>query len=314
MLHKQLGRAACSQCCPGNRFCAVPAARPAALPPCRRRRPSPTAHRRRTPAAPHPPPNPTQWATIGGVLALADYLGCAGLLQRADEWLCAESRQQEACKCCAAFELAARHRLGGCMALLLPWAVQSMARGSRCAAVWWVGRGALGFCHLQAVPWQACWWKQPPRHPAAPSSTPNLAAAGTTARSAAAGSRPPSRTASSSAWCWTPTGAAARSRWGAAGALPAGAAAGAGGLCQAQFAAGFCLHRCAACRAGWHSPPPPADPLRHVPVPPRRRGGQLGHATGVGGAAPPLPRRHCGPLRPGLRRVWPRGAPLCPPA
>lgn len=74
------------------------------------------------------------------MLLLADYFGATGLLSRADGWLSSQlSRadpgvgEQAACQ---AFELAARHRLGAAMALLLPWAVQSMARGSRCASVW----------------------------------------------------------------------------------------------------------------------------------------------------------------------------------
>lgn len=77
------------------------------------------------------------------MLALADYLGCGGVMARADAWLCGQCRTLQSAPGCApqsrsclAFELAARHRLGGAMALLLPMAVQAMARGSRCAAVW----------------------------------------------------------------------------------------------------------------------------------------------------------------------------------
>lgn len=88
-------------------------------------------------AGPRSSPLP-QWGTIAGMLALADYFAAGGVLRRADAWLCRQcrSRAAEPGHSCAAFELAARHRLGGAMALLLPWAVQCMARGSRCAAVW----------------------------------------------------------------------------------------------------------------------------------------------------------------------------------
>ena len=81
-----------------------------------------------------------QWSTVDDVLALADYFGVGGILQSADTWLCTQYLQhakplstQHACQ---AFELAARHRLGSAMALLLPWAVQCLARGSRCSTVW----------------------------------------------------------------------------------------------------------------------------------------------------------------------------------
>ncbi len=79
-----------------------------------------------------------QWETIGGVLALADYFGAGGVLSRADAWLCRQCRggSAEPSRSCAAFEFAARHRLGGAMALLLPFAVQCMARGSRCTSIW----------------------------------------------------------------------------------------------------------------------------------------------------------------------------------
>lgn len=86
-----------------------------------------------------PSPSP-QWSTIAGVLQLADYFGAEAVIQSADAWLCAQYGQQaeplKPQQACQAFELAARHRLGGAMALLLPWAVQCMARGSRCSTVW----------------------------------------------------------------------------------------------------------------------------------------------------------------------------------
>ena len=86
----------------------------------------------------HPSSHPPQWETIGGVLALADYFGASGVLSRADAWLCRQCHggAAEPTHSCAAFELAAGHRLGGAMALLLPFAVQCMARGSRCASIW----------------------------------------------------------------------------------------------------------------------------------------------------------------------------------
>lgn len=79
-----------------------------------------------------------QWDTIANVLELADYFGASGILDRADAWICDQLRkpQPAAMTACRAFELAARHRLGAAMALLLPWAVRCMALGSRCSAVW----------------------------------------------------------------------------------------------------------------------------------------------------------------------------------
>lgn len=71
------------------------------------------------------------------MLRLADYFGAAAVLARADAWLCRQCRQRGDPACfCSAFELASSHRLGSTMALLLPWASQAMARGSRCSAVW----------------------------------------------------------------------------------------------------------------------------------------------------------------------------------
>jgi hypothetical protein len=59
---------------------------------------------------------------------------------RADAWLCLQCQLsrggQEPEAACLAFQLAAHHRLGSAMAALLPWAVQCMALGSRCSAVW----------------------------------------------------------------------------------------------------------------------------------------------------------------------------------
>ncbi|PRW60621.1 ATP-dependent DNA helicase isoform A [Chlorella sorokiniana] len=110
-----------------------------------------------------------QWETIGGVLALADYFGAGGVLSRADAWLCRQCRggAAEPTRSCAAFELAARHRLGGAMALLLPFAVQCMARGSRCASIWFDGKqrccrlkAAFNDPQLKCLVLDAYWWSR----------------------------------------------------------------------------------------------------------------------------------------------------------
>lgn len=104
----------------------------------------------------HPtlPTHPAQWACLPSVLALADYLGASGILARADAWLCEQCRTQGATDrlqslLCDAFELAARHRLGSAMALLLPYATQALARGSRAlSAVWCAAAGGLAICSV----------------------------------------------------------------------------------------------------------------------------------------------------------------------
>ncbi|KAL4436139.1 hypothetical protein ABPG77_005587 [Micractinium sp. CCAP 211/92] len=112
-----------------------------------------------------------QWDTIKPVLLLADYFGATGLLSRADAWLCDQLSRAEPSvgeqAACQAFELAARHRLGAAMALLLPWAVQSMARGSRCASVWYDGKqrcsrlqAAFADSQLKALVLDAFWWSR----------------------------------------------------------------------------------------------------------------------------------------------------------
>ncbi|KAI7844015.1 hypothetical protein COHA_002552 [Chlorella ohadii] len=110
-----------------------------------------------------------QWETIGGVLALADYFGAGGVLSRADAWLCRQCRggSAEPSRSCAAFEFAARHRLGGAMALLLPFAVQCMARGSRCTSIWFDGKqrccrlkAAFNDCQLKCLVLDAYWWSR----------------------------------------------------------------------------------------------------------------------------------------------------------
>ncbi|KAL4422395.1 hypothetical protein ABPG75_008592 [Micractinium tetrahymenae] len=112
-----------------------------------------------------------QWDTLRPVLLLAHYFGATGLLSRADAWLCDQLNRGEPSQreraACQAFELAARHRLGATMALLLPWAVQSMARGSRCAAVWYDGKqrccrlqAAFEDVQLKALALDAYWWSR----------------------------------------------------------------------------------------------------------------------------------------------------------
>jgi hypothetical protein len=112
-----------------------------------------------------------QWDTISGVLQLADYFGVGDVLQQADTWLCeqyahpaAPLKPQQAA---AAFQLASRHRLGGAAALLLPWALQCLARGSRCCAVWHDGRqvcerlrAAFDDSQLKCLALDAYWWSR----------------------------------------------------------------------------------------------------------------------------------------------------------
>ncbi|PSC74279.1 Flavin-containing monooxygenase FMO GS-OX-like 3 [Micractinium conductrix] len=110
------------------------------------------------------------WKNVAGVLALADYFGATSLLHRADAWLCAQLRTAPPPLpglTCQAFELSTRHRLGGATALLLPFAVQCMARGSRCAAVWYDGkqrcsriRAAFEDSDLKCLVLDAYWWSR----------------------------------------------------------------------------------------------------------------------------------------------------------
>jgi hypothetical protein len=111
-----------------------------------------------------------QWSTIGSVLQLADYFGAAGVLQHADVWICEQYRQAgmlQPLRVCQALELAARHRLSAAMAIMLPWAVQCKARGSRCSSVWFDGKqvcerlaAALDDCQLKALILDAYWWSR----------------------------------------------------------------------------------------------------------------------------------------------------------